>query len=59
MQQNKVYLLTAFGDLTTPPVPASCRRLQPFVQQDLDKIYFSNFRRLDIKGVPCWLTRTG
>lgn len=29
------------------------------MKEDLDKIYFSNFRRLDIKGVPCWLTRTG
>ena len=40
-----------------PHVSASV--LQQFVQQDLDKVYFSNFRRLDIKGVPCWLTRTG
>ncbi len=26
---------------------------------DLDKVYFSNFRKLDIKGIPCFLTRTG
>ncbi|KAI7843213.1 hypothetical protein COHA_003193 [Chlorella ohadii] len=39
--------------------PKAATVLQQFVQQDLDKVYFSNFRRLDIKGVPCWLTRTG
>jgi hypothetical protein len=32
---------------------------QKHVAEDLDKVYFSNFRKLDIKGVPCFLTRTG
>lgn len=39
--------------------PEAVAVLQPFVKEDLDKVYFSNFRRLDIKGVPCWVTRTG
>ncbi|KAL4425386.1 hypothetical protein ABPG75_009402 [Micractinium tetrahymenae] len=39
--------------------PEAAAVLQQFVKEDLDKVYFSNFRRLDIKGVPCWLTRTG
>ncbi|EFN57185.1 hypothetical protein CHLNCDRAFT_30552 [Chlorella variabilis] len=39
--------------------PEAVAVLQQFVGEDLDKVYFSNFRKLDIKGVPCFLTRTG
>ena len=39
--------------------PEAVQVLQQFVQQDLSQVYFSNFRKLDIKGVPCFLTRTG
>eukprot|EP01025_Chloroclados_australasicus_P006974 TRINITY_DN1220_c0_g2_i1.p2 TRINITY_DN1220_c0_g2~~TRINITY_DN1220_c0_g2_i1.p2 ORF type:complete len:402 (-),score=68.33 TRINITY_DN1220_c0_g2_i1:309-1514(-) len=39
--------------------PAAAEVLQPLVKEDLSKIYFSNFKKLDIKGVPCYLTRTG
>lgn len=39
--------------------PQAVGVLQQFVKQDLDKVYFSNFLKLDIKGVPCFLTRTG
>lgn len=38
-------------------LPLAC--VQQFVKQDLDKVYFSNFLKLDIKGIPCFLTRTG
>lgn len=44
---------------THPVLPTRTTLMQQFVKEDLDKIYFSNFRRLDINGVPCWLTRTG
>ncbi|PSC76849.1 glycine cleavage T [Micractinium conductrix] len=39
--------------------PEAAAVLQQFVKQDLDKVYFSNFLKLDIKGIPCFLTRTG
>jgi len=29
------------------------------VEEDLSKVYFSHFKKLNIKGVPCYLTRTG
>lgn len=33
--------------------------LQSLVDADLSKLYFSNFIKADIAGVPCWITRTG
>ena len=39
--------------------PEAASVLQPYVKEDLSKIYFSNFCKLDINGVPCFLTRTG
>ena len=33
--------------------------LQPFVDMDLSSVYFSDFHKLDINGIPCYLTRTG
>ena len=34
--------------------------LQPLLKDlDLGSFYFSNFKRLDIDGIPAWLTRTG
>ena len=39
--------------------PEAVAVLQQFVKADLSQVYFSNFRKLDIKGVPCFLTRTG
>jgi aminomethyltransferase len=39
--------------------PEAAAVLQPYVEEDLSKVYFSNFRKLNIDGVPCFLTRTG
>lgn len=39
--------------------PAAVETLQPLVDLDLSKVFFSNFHRLDIAGIPCYLTRTG
>ena len=39
--------------------PEAASVLQPLVKEDLSKVYFSNFKKLDIAGVPCFLTRTG
>ena len=39
--------------------PAAVETLQPLVDLDLSKVFFSNFHRLDIAGIPCFLTRTG
>ncbi|ERN17440.1 hypothetical protein AMTRI_Chr02g215580 [Amborella trichopoda] len=39
--------------------PLAAPVLQMFVKDDLSKMYFGDFRMLDIKGVPCYLTRTG
>jgi aminomethyltransferase len=40
--------------------PASHEVLQGLVKGlDLNKFYFSNFARVDVAGVPCWVTRTG
>lgn len=33
--------------------------LQPLVDLDFSGVYFSEFHKLDIKGIPCYLTRTG
>ncbi|KAH7307498.1 hypothetical protein KP509_22G062500 [Ceratopteris richardii] len=33
--------------------------LQHFVKEDLSKMYFSDFKMIDINGYPCFLTRTG
>ena len=42
--------------------PEAAAVLQPLLGAggvDLGGVYFSNFRKLDIMGVPCFLTRTG
>jgi aminomethyltransferase len=39
--------------------PAAVETLQPLIDLDLSKVYFSDFHRLDIAGIPCFLTRTG
>lgn len=41
--------------------PKAAEVLQPLLGSGLDlgKFYFSNFKRLDIGGIPAWLTRTG
>jgi hypothetical protein len=39
--------------------PAAFEVLQPLVKEDLTKLYFSNFTRVNISGFPCWITRTG
>ena len=39
--------------------PAAAETLQPLVDIDLSKVYFSDFNKLDIAGIPCYLTRTG
>lgn len=39
--------------------PLAAPALQHLVKHDLSKVYFSDFRMLDINGVPCFLTRTG
>jgi hypothetical protein len=33
--------------------------LQPLVDLDMSNVYFSDFHKLDIKGIPSYLTRTG
>ncbi|KAK9864651.1 hypothetical protein WJX84_008674 [Apatococcus fuscideae] len=39
--------------------PAAMEILQPMTDLDLSKLYFSHFRKIDIKGIPCFLARTG
>lgn len=39
--------------------PSAVKVLQPLVDIDLSEVYFSNFHKLDINGVPSYLTRTG
>ena len=39
--------------------PKAVEVLQPHTDADLSKLYFSNFIRVDIAGIPCFLTRTG
>jgi len=42
--------------------PSAMPVLQSLVKAsdiDLTKFYFGNFARFDIKGIPCWVTRTG
>jgi len=39
--------------------PEAAAVLQPMVKEDLSTIYFGMFKKLDIAGKPCYLTRTG
>ena len=39
--------------------PEAVDVLQPLVKEDLSKIYFGNFQKLDIDGAASFLTRTG
>ncbi|KAL0286197.1 UNVERIFIED_CONTAM: Aminomethyltransferase, mitochondrial [Sesamum angustifolium] len=39
--------------------PLAAPVLQHLTKEDLSKIYFSDFRTLDINGAPCYITRTG
>lgn len=39
--------------------PSAAKILQPMLDLDLTNFYFSNFAKLPIKGIECYLTRTG
>ena len=39
--------------------PQAARVLQRHVNQDLDTVYFNQFLKADIRGIPCLMTRTG
>jgi aminomethyltransferase len=39
--------------------PSAMPVLQKLTAYDLSKLYFGQFARFDIKGAPCWITRTG
>ena len=39
--------------------PSAAPVLQSLVDIDLSGLYFSNFAKTDIAGVPSWITRTG
>jgi aminomethyltransferase len=39
--------------------PLAAPALQHLTKEDLSKIYFGEFRILDINGAQCFLTRTG
>jgi Aminomethyltransferase folate-binding domain len=39
--------------------PSAMSVLQKLTSQDLSKFYFGQFARFDVKGAPCWVTRTG
>eukprot|EP00879_Flechtneria_rotunda_P001226 GHRR01001373.1.p1 GENE.GHRR01001373.1~~GHRR01001373.1.p1 ORF type:complete len:413 (+),score=119.81 GHRR01001373.1:96-1334(+) len=39
--------------------PSAMPVLQKHTSFDLSKFFFGQFARFDIKGVPCWITRTG
>lgn len=39
--------------------PLAAPVLQHLTKEDLSKLYFSDFKILDINGVQCYLTRTG
>lgn len=39
--------------------PQAMPVLQKLCDFDLSKFYFGQFAKFDIKGVPCWITRTG
>ena len=39
--------------------PSAAPVLQSLVDIDLSSLYFSNFAKTDIAGVPSWITRTG
>ncbi|GAB4815267.1 hypothetical protein N2152v2_002313 [Parachlorella kessleri] len=39
--------------------PQAARALQRYMEQDLDNVYFNQFLKADIRGIPCLMTRTG
>lgn len=39
--------------------PEAAAVLQPHMKEDLGKFYFSQFLKTDVKGIPCFITRTG
>eukprot|EP00955_Chlamydomonas_euryale_P030822 324334-Chlamydomonas_euryale.AAC.9 len=39
--------------------PKAVQAVQALTSADLSKLYFSNFRSMDIAGAPVWVTRTG
>lgn len=39
--------------------PAAVEVLAPLVDLDLKTFYFSNFAKVDVGGIPCFVTRTG
>lgn len=39
--------------------PAAVEAMQKLVKDDLSKLYFSQFRKMDVAGASCFVTRTG
>ena len=39
--------------------PAAVEAMQPLVKDDLSKLYFGMFRKIDVAGAACFVTRTG
>ena len=39
--------------------PSAAKLVQTMTKTDLSKFYFSNFLRIDLSGIPVWITRTG
>lgn len=39
--------------------PAAAEVVQAMTKENLKDMYFSHFRRFEVNGAPCWVTRTG
>eukprot|EP00959_Pyramimonas_sp_CCMP1952_P463204 9484517-Pyramimonas_sp.AAC.2 len=39
--------------------PNAVKTVQKMTKEDLSKMYFSDFKRMDLNGIPVWITRTG
>ncbi len=39
--------------------PSAVKAVQAMTKEDLSKFYFSNFMRMELQGIPVWITRTG
>jgi len=39
--------------------PNAAKTVQMMTKEDLSSMYFSDFRRIDLNGIPVWITRTG
>lgn len=38
--------------------PSAVKAVQALTKDDLSKFYFSNFKSMEVAGVPVWITRT-